>query len=85
MAKHGSQLADSEVLKLPVTQHTAAIERLAEDSHWPVPVVAEMYWHELTQLEEDATVQTYLGLLTARKVREALRHLPRRLSPDGLQ
>jgi hypothetical protein len=83
MSNGSSQLADSEVLRLPVTQHAAAIKRLAEDSNWPVPVVAEMYWHELTQLEEDATVQTYLGLLTARKVREALRHLPRRHPPEG--
>jgi len=43
-----------------------------------VPVVAEMYWHELTQLRQRATVETYLGLVTAHKIREALRHMPRR-------
>jgi hypothetical protein len=37
-----------------------------------------MYWHELTLLQEEATVKTYLGLVTARKVREALRHMPNR-------
>ena len=72
------QLPNSLVLQVSAIQHSAAIERLAQDSNWPVPVVADMYWHELTELQKDATVETYLGLLTARKVREALRHLPTR-------
>ena len=72
------QLPNSLVLQVPAIQHSTAIERLAQASNWPVTVVAEMYWHELSQLEEEATVRTYLGLLTARKVREALRQMPER-------
>jgi len=72
------QLPNSLAAQAPAIQHAAAIQQLAEDSNWPVPVVAEMYWHELAQLEEHATVRSYLGLVTARKVREALRHMPSR-------
>jgi uncharacterized protein DUF3562 len=70
------QLHNSSAIEAPAIQHSAAIQRLAEDSNWPVPVVAEMYWHELAQLRERATVKAYLGLVTAHKVREALRHMP---------
>ena len=66
----------SSAPKLPASQHTDAIEQLAEDEALPVPIVAEMYWREFTLLQEDATVETYLSLLTARKVRETLRHAP---------
>jgi len=71
--------------KLPETQHTDAIQQLAGDCHWPIPVVAEIYWHELTQLKEGATVETYLGLLTIRKVRDTLRHMPRRRAASDKQ
>ena len=37
-----------------------------------------MYWHELTQLQEKATIENYVGLVAARKVREVLRHMPKR-------
>ena len=72
------QVPHSLALQTPAVQHSAAIERLAHDAHWPVPVVAEMYWHELTQLQEKATVENYVGLVAARKVREALRQMPQR-------
>jgi len=68
----------SLALQTPAVQHSAAIERLAHDSNWPVPVVAEMYWHELTQLQEKATIENFVGLVAARKVREALRQMPQR-------
>ena len=77
MSKH-QQLPNSLAAQAPAIQHSAAIQQIAEDSNWPVPVVAEMYWHELAQLEENATIKCYLGLVTARKVREALRHMPTR-------
>ena len=68
----------SESLVLPETEHTYAIAQLSENSHWPLPAVAEMYWKELAHLKEGATVRNYLGLLTTRKVRETLRHMPSR-------
>jgi hypothetical protein len=76
MNDNPAQSHDLAASKLPAAQHTDAIEQLAEDTAWPVHVVAEMYWSELTLLQEDATVDTYLSLLTSRKVRETLRHAP---------
>ena len=78
MSKPDLPLSDSLAVPAPLAQHSEVIRRLAADANWPVPVVAEMYWHELTQLQQRATVETYLGLVTAHKVREALRHMPRR-------
>lgn len=71
-----AQLHDLSASKLPAAQHSDAIEQLAGDTAWPIPIVAEMYWSELMLLQEDATVDTYLSLLTTRKVRETLRHAP---------
>ena len=78
MSKPDLPLPDSSAVPAPLAQHSEAIQRLAADANWPVPVVAEMYWHEWTQLQQQAKVETYLGLVTARRVREALRHMPRR-------
>jgi len=59
-------------------QHVYAIQALANESNWPVPVVADMYLDQLSRLQRDATIQTYLTVLTTRKVRDALRRLPAR-------
>jgi len=48
------------------------IEQLAEEYGWPTAVVADVYWSELARLSENAKVDTYLNLLTERRVREAL-------------
>ncbi|HTT38937.1 MAG TPA: DUF3562 domain-containing protein [Burkholderiales bacterium] len=60
------------------TPHVYAIQALAKESNWPVPVVADMYLDQLSRLQRDATIQTYLTVLTTRKVRDALRRLPAR-------
>ena len=60
------------------SEHDYAIEALAQESNWPVPVVADMYLDQLSRLERDAKVTTFLGVLTTRKVRDALRRLPAR-------
>lgn len=60
------------------TQHVYAIQALAKEWNWPVPVVADMYLDQLSRLQRDATIQTFLTVLTTRKVRDALRRLPAR-------
>jgi len=60
------------------THHLYAIQALAREWNWPVPVVADMYLDQLSRLQRDATVQKYLTVLTTRKVRDALRRLPSR-------
>jgi hypothetical protein len=80
MAQSPSQSPDLLMVKeAPVVrEHCAAIDQLAADSNWPVTVVEEMYLHELTQLKKEATIDTYIDVLATRKVRETLRHMPRR-------
>jgi hypothetical protein len=55
------------------TGHERAIEFLADDTHTPVEQITEIYEREFAKLKLDASVQTYLPLLTMRKVREILR------------
>ena len=79
MADHRSRFADSEDVQAPVLKdHSAAVQQLAADSNWPLPVVEQMYQHEVSLLKQDATVDTYIDLLAERKVRETLRHKPPR-------
>jgi hypothetical protein len=53
--------------------HTRAIEFLADDTHMPVEQISEIYERVFAMLAFDASIQTYLPLLTMRKVREILR------------
>lgn len=53
-------------------EHAIAIHGLAHDFNIPEPVVADMYWPELASLQEGATIDVYLPLLTERRVRERL-------------
>ena len=72
---------DLLVIKSSVAKaHSATIHQLAAAANWPVPVVEEMYLHERSLLEKEATIDTYVDLLAERKVRETLRHMPRRPS-----
>jgi hypothetical protein len=74
-----SQLSEAVVANNPVDNaHSATIHQLAADANWPVPVVEEMYLHQLSLLKKEATIETYVDLLAARKVRDTLRHMPRR-------
>jgi hypothetical protein len=61
----------------PVHEHAVAIDDLAEAFDLPVPLVADMYWSELARLREGATIDLYLPVLTARRVRDRLRRMPR--------
>ena len=75
-----SQSFDLVIVKAPVaSEHSAVIDQLAADSNWPVTIVEEMYRHEVTQLKKEATIDNYVDVLATRKVRETLRHMPRRL------
>jgi hypothetical protein len=79
MADHRSRHTDPEEVQAPVLKdHSAAVEQLAADSNWPVPVVERMYQQQVSLLKQEATVDTYIDLLAERKVRETLRHMPRR-------
>ena len=54
-------------------EHIIAINELAHDFDLPESVVADMYWPELARLQEGATIDVYLPLLTERRLREHLR------------
>jgi len=54
-------------------EHLIAIHELGKDLTLPEPVVADVYWPELPKLQEGATIDVYLPLLTERRVRERLR------------
>ena len=78
MPKSLSQSSDLLNVIAPASKHSAAIDQLAADANWPVTIVEEMYRHEVTQLKKEATIDTYVDVLATRKVRETLRHMPRR-------
>ena len=54
-------------------EHIIAISELAHDFDLPESMVADMYWPELARLQEGATIDVYLPLLTERRSRERLR------------
>jgi len=54
-------------------EHIIAISDLAHDFDLPESMVADMYWRELARLQEGATIDVYLPLLTERRLREHLR------------
>lgn len=57
-------------------EHLLTIQDLARDFDLATQVVADRYWPELARLEQGATVDQYLPLLTARSVRDRLRRMP---------
>jgi len=61
----------------PINEHLIAMQELAKDFDLPIGVVAKLYWPELARLEQGATIDLYLPLLTERHVRHKLRHMPR--------
>ena len=78
MPPNSLQSSDLPAVNSPDSAHSATIHQIAADANWPVPVVEEMYLHERSMLKKEATIDTYVDLLAARKVRETLRHMPRR-------
>jgi hypothetical protein len=54
-------------------EHIIAINELAHDFDLPESTVADIYWPELARLQEGATIDVYLPLLTERRSRERLR------------
>jgi hypothetical protein len=53
-------------------EHIIAINELAHDFDLSESVVADLYWPELARLQEGATIDVYLPLLTERRLRERL-------------
>lgn len=51
-----------------------AIAEIAGETGLPLADVAARYEEELASLKAGATINLYLGLLAAKRVREALRH-----------
>jgi len=66
----------------PIDEHWIAIEELAKDFKLPAELVADVYLQELAQLKQGATIDLYLPLRTARRVRERLRRMPRLQVPQ---
>ena len=79
--QHGSAIGAAPDPSVSLHEHVIAIQDLAKDFDLPTQVVADMYWPELARLEQGATVDLYLPLLTERRVRDRLRRIPR---PDKM-
>jgi hypothetical protein len=58
-------------------QHGSTIEALARETGGEPARVRELYERELAQLEAHAKVRGFLSVLACRKVRVALREVPR--------
>ena len=55
------------------SQQQRAIEFLARESQVPIDEVARLYEEEWAELEDGARITGFLGIFTARNVREMLR------------
>lgn len=55
-------------------EHLSVIQALAEETHQPVDDVNRIYAETFERLNSDARIKDYLILLTARRVRDILRH-----------
>jgi Protein of unknown function (DUF3562) len=49
-----------------------AITSIAEEMHYPLPVVRQVYEAEFARLKADARITDFLVLFAARRTREAL-------------
>ena len=65
----------------PFHEHLIAMEGLARDFKLPAKIIADVYWQELAGLKQGATVDLYLPLRTARRVRKRLGRMPRPHTP----
>ena len=66
-------MATSDRLGLKA-EHLNAIQALAEEMHQPVDDVNRIYAETFERLDSDARIKDYLVLLTAKSVRDKLRH-----------
>lgn len=66
-------MATSDRLGLKA-EHLSAIQALAEEMHQPVDDVNRIYAETFERLNSDARIKDYLVLLTAKSVRDKLRH-----------
>jgi uncharacterized protein DUF3562 len=80
--KHTGATKTPPVPVEPIDEHVIAIQDLAKDFKLAIEVVADVYWPELAGLKQGATIDLYLPLLTARRVRQRLRRIPR---PDNIR
>jgi Protein of unknown function (DUF3562) len=55
------------------SEHSRAIEFLANETHMPVEQIAKLYGREHSKLAVDARIKDYLPVLAIRKVREILK------------
>lgn len=55
------------------SEHSRAIEFLANETHTPVEQITNIYGREYSKLAADARIKDYLPVLTIRKVREILK------------
>ncbi len=56
------------------TMHKMAMESLATESQAPIEQVEEIYQRELSALEAQARIKSFLPLLVHRRVRDVLAH-----------
>jgi Protein of unknown function (DUF3562) len=60
-----------------------AIVSLAQEMHWPLPIVRQVYEDQFTRLKAEARVTDYLVLFAGRRTRAAL--LAMRPQSQGLR
>ena len=53
--------------------HDAIISSIAQEIHYPVPVVKRVYEAELSRLKASARITDYLVLFASRRTRDVLR------------
>ena len=56
-----------------LVRHTAAIDRIAASLHVPRDQVRQLYERALAELQEHATIKTFLAVFAARRVEELFR------------
>lgn len=54
-------------------RHLDSIQRLSEETAWPIPVIEPLYEETLARLKTGATVQDFLPILVAKGVKSALK------------
>ena len=56
-------------------RHAAAIDRIAASTQVPREEVAPLYERELAEMQQTATIKTFLAIFAARRVEQLLRSM----------
>jgi hypothetical protein len=56
-------------------KNAAAIDRIAASLHVPREEVAPLYERELADIQQNATIKTFLAIFAARRVEQLLRRI----------